>query len=125
MPSIVVLSGVSKGNHLSLEPRAMTVGRDERCDMQVLDERVSRTHIQVTLRDDAECLLKDVSSNGVFVNGNRVNETAVLRDNDVVAIGDSTLIFTAKEVPDQAAALTFAAHGEHLKQTLDPGRGGG
>lgn len=120
MASLVVLVGKSRGSCFTLEARPMVAGRDEACDIQVVDEMVSRRHLEVAPLDGDRFQLTDLgSANGVFINDRRIAESAVLHDNDVIVIGESKLLYTLREFEsDQAAMMFFKRRGEHEKNTL-------
>lgn len=62
----------------------VTVGQDDACTISVTDNLTSRRHLMVVHRADGEVMVIDLkSSNGTFVNGDRV-EDRVLRDGDVI-----------------------------------------
>ena len=47
MASIVILTGPQKGDYYPLGQRTNVVGRDEALPIQILDELVSRKHMQI------------------------------------------------------------------------------
>jgi pSer/pThr/pTyr-binding forkhead associated (FHA) protein len=60
------------------------LGRSSSCDRQVYHPMVSRKHCEIVSADE-EVKIQDLhSSNGTYVNGRRVKETAVLRDGDEI-----------------------------------------
>eukprot|EP00471_Norrisiella_sphaerica_P000689 CAMPEP_0184484724 /NCGR_PEP_ID=MMETSP0113_2-20130426/6401_1 /TAXON_ID=91329 /ORGANISM="Norrisiella sphaerica, Strain BC52" /LENGTH=446 /DNA_ID=CAMNT_0026865831 /DNA_START=99 /DNA_END=1436 /DNA_ORIENTATION=+ len=61
------------------------VGRGKNCDVRVKQKLVSRVHAKIT-RAGGKWLLIDVSTNGTYVNGTRINNI-YLNDNDFVAFG--------------------------------------
>lgn len=64
--------------------RPVTVGQDDACTLPVSDNLTSRRHLMVVHRSDGEVMVIDLkSSNGTFVNGERV-EDKVLQDGDVI-----------------------------------------
>jgi uncharacterized RDD family membrane protein YckC len=64
------------------------VGRSRNCEIRVDDESVSRVHAAFVWRD-GEPLVEDLgSSNGTFVNGERIRQAHVVRPGDVVRFGD-------------------------------------
>ena len=82
--------GISKDIELTGEP--LSIGRSREADIPLLDDKVSRVHCGIRL-SDGEFYLKDLKSrNGVFVNGQRVEDTVKLKVGDkvehVVAEGD-------------------------------------
>ena len=48
----------------------MTIGRNAACACQIEDTRISGTHCRI-FRENGECKLEDLSTNGTFVNGKR------------------------------------------------------
>ena len=75
MATLVVISGPCEGQKFALEEhRLAMVGRDHSCTFQVLDRRVSRYHLQIKGLDDGHAALDFESSNGVYVNGKRLED---------------------------------------------------
>ncbi len=121
MASILVVSGKSKGYYFPLKEQAVTVGRDEACDVQILDERVSRRHMQLRCDDGAKSYYASdlQSANGVFVNGQKISQESPLTDGDAITIGESKLFFSTRNFLDSDEALSHFKHrGERGKSTL-------
>ncbi len=121
MASILVVSGKSKGYYYDLPQKAVTIGRDESCDVQVLDEKVSRRHMEIRFeRSTGAYRAADLrSANGVHVNGRRIESDTELEDGDAIVIGDSKLHFSTKNYPSYDAALSaIKQRGERGKSTL-------
>ena len=121
MASILVMSGAQKGNYYPLGRRTNVVGRDEGAPIQILDEHMSRKHMQI--RFDAEknqfCALDMKSKHGVFINGGKIHDEAVLADEDQIHIGQTDLLFTEKDFPDRESALShFKKVGERIRATI-------
>ncbi|MHC4901124.1 MAG: FHA domain-containing protein [Planctomycetota bacterium] len=51
MASLFVVSGKARGNYYLLNEGTVIVGRDEKADIQIVDEMVSRSHLEVTYED--------------------------------------------------------------------------
>ena len=74
-----------------LEPRQMTVGRSRKCDVSIVDPSISRRHVEVTAAD-GRIVVNDLgSSNGSFINGERLQGSAEVRDGDLLRLGDAEL----------------------------------
>jgi hypothetical protein len=85
------ISGKYQGSEFPLEPdRELVVGRASNTDVVLVEDMVSRKHARVSVSDD-EVLIQDLgSTNGTFVNGEKVKR-ARLKDGDRVLIGTSIL----------------------------------
>ncbi len=75
-----------------------TIGRSEECDYQIASSRVSRTHAEISKAAGAY-LLRDLgSTNGTFVNGQKIDQVR-LNEGDLVVIADVELTY---RTPDGA-----------------------
>lgn len=86
--------------------RLILVGRDDQCTVQVLDQQVSRRHLQVKLDDaDQRHLAIDYeSANGVRVNDTRITEPTPLVDGDRIGIGATTIVYLTADHEDAEQA---------------------
>ncbi len=80
---------------LTDDPRPVTVGRGEACDIRLmLDPEVSRLHAELERLGDTWVVSDDgLSRNGTFVNGERIVGRQRLTNGDVLRCGDSLLTF--------------------------------
>ena len=121
MASIIITSGPNEGDYYPLGKRTMVAGRDEACPIQIVDELVSRKHLQVRFEpaNGRYRALDMRSANGVFVNGRRISQETELEDGDFIEIGKSRLMFTIEDFPDRESAMAhFHKQGERGKSTL-------
>jgi len=87
-----VNSGAQAGEELYLEDEVITFGKSDACDFQIYDENMSRRHAAIRV-EDLRFELSDLkSTNGVFVNGKRV-EKCFLKDADVLRFGHTDFTF--------------------------------
>lgn len=120
MASIIIISEIQGGDYYPLGHRTNVVGRDEALPIQILDERVSRKHLQIRFDQNEEryCALDMKSKHGVFINGRKINDEVVLADGDQIRIGDTTFLFTDKDFDDRESALShFKKVGERIHIT--------
>jgi len=88
---VVIISGDQAGAAYPLKD-TVSIGRADSCTIVLKDAKTSRQHAQIQ-QHGAEFIIVDLSSsNGTFVNGQRVDEH-VLQNNDEVQIGDYILQF--------------------------------
>ena len=85
------------------------IGRQPACDIALpQDPSVSRVHAVLERIGEEWTLVDDGSSrNGSFVNGQRIHGRQLLRDGDLVRVGDTHLVFRARR--DHATAETLPA----------------
>ena len=120
MASIIVATGPQKGDYYPLGHRTNVIGRDEAVPIQILDEHVSRKHMQIRFdKDNGQYYALDMKSKlGVFVNGNKIANETALTDGDQIGIGQTTLLFTLKDFEDRESALShFKKVGERIRPT--------
>lgn len=121
MASIIVMSGAQKGDYYPLGHRTNVVGRDEAVPIQILDEHISRKHMQIRFdKDKGQYHALDMKSkHGVFINGGRIHDETVLVDDDQIHIGQTDLLFTEKDFTDRDSALShFKKVGERMRATI-------
>jgi len=121
MASIIVMSGARKGDYYPLGRRTNVIGRDEALLIQILDEHVSRKHLQIRFDPDKNRYLAyDMKSkHGVFINGSKINDETPLADDDQIHIGQTDLLFTEKDFTDRESALShFKKVGERMRLTV-------
>jgi pSer/pThr/pTyr-binding forkhead associated (FHA) protein len=131
MPSIIVVAGPNEGDYYPLGTRTIVVGRQEGCPVQVVDDRVSRKHIQIRFEPEQGAaggeaagsyhLLDMKSQNGTFVNGRKIDSEVVLQDEDEIEIGGSRIVFSTTAFPDRSSAFDhFRRRGERGRPTIGP-----
>ena len=121
MASIIIVSGTQKGDYYPLGHRTNVVGRDEGVPIQILDEHVSRKHMQIRFdKDKGKYYALDMKSkHGVFINSSKINQETALVDADIIDIGQTTLLFTEKDFDDRESALShYKKVGERNRPTI-------
>jgi len=121
MASIIVMTGNQKGNYYPLGHRTNVVGRDEGLLIQILDEHISRKHMQIRFDKDKEryYALDMKSKHGVFINSSKINNETVLADCDQIHIGQTDLLFIEKDFADGESALSYYKQvGERIRPTV-------
>ncbi len=121
MASIIVMSGPQKGDYYPLGHRTSVVGRNEALLIQVLDEHVSRKHMQLRFdKENGQYYVLDMKSkHGVFINGRKIENETTLADGDQIHIGQTTLLFTVEDFTNRESALShFKKVGERIRPTV-------
>ncbi len=93
MPSLFVIRGEDQGSRFELTGDRITLGRDPTNTVRLRDGEVSRRHAEIR-RSGEEFWLVDLgSSNGTFVNGQRITQHRLI-NGDQIQVGRSLLLFT-------------------------------
>jgi pSer/pThr/pTyr-binding forkhead associated (FHA) protein len=76
------------------EPDVWEIGRNNKCEVSLAEPTVSDRHAQLIHQSGRWRLVNLVSSNGIFVNGEK-RLTAYLADGDRIKLGNAKLVFRA------------------------------
>jgi len=91
-PAIIVMSGPTAGQTIKLSGRSLwKVGRSTESDIVLQDASVSRSHAEFHGKLDQWELVDLNSSNGTFVNGERIQRKNLTAD-DKIQFGSNTLL---------------------------------
>ena len=72
--------------------KVITIGRSPKSDVVIHDTYVGRVHMQIVLDNDGNIYVIDMNStNGTYVNGQRIYGKVRLQKNDIIRIGNTTL----------------------------------
>lgn len=82
------------GREYPISATGIVIGRDAGCDVVVPNAEVSRRHAEI-VPAQAGYVVTDLSTNGVFVNGDRVKYSALLGLGDVIRLGSEEFRFHA------------------------------
>lgn len=98
-----------------------SIGRESKNSIQIPDPLVSKAHCLIQFNPDLGFVLKDLqSSNGTFVNGQRVCQDRVLDRNDTIKIGSTQLIFIPCEPEDVRYKMADGTEIVQLKEIRAP-----
>ncbi len=130
MAKLQVLSGALAGQSYELKVDTTTVGRVEDNALQIADPSVSSHHCEVLLKD-GDVVIRDLNStNGSFINGEKITET-ILKPGQTLKLGNIELrIDDGSPVPEPSAkpatpapAPTPSSTSSNRQQTIGVQRG--
>ncbi len=97
------------------------MGRSEENDKVIMDPCTSRHHLQIIQHDDGHFTLSDFgSSNGTFVNGQKISGEIPLTDMDIVRIGNTTIPWRMYFDEDEQPSEEVQPQPENRMQTMIP-----
>lgn len=91
------LAGPSQGSEFPLSGSEAVVGRSRESAVCIPDSSVSRKHVLLRRLPDGWAASDMGSGNGTLVNGEPIDRETVLRNGDVIGIGDTELTFSSTE----------------------------
>jgi len=95
------------GKEYLIPSGGVMLGRDASCQVVVPQSEVSRHHAEIVPGEQGY-VLRDLSTNGVFVNGGRIAQTQLLARADVVRVGTEEFRFYA-DIPTPALDVPAVA----------------
>jgi ABC-type multidrug transport system ATPase subunit/pSer/pThr/pTyr-binding forkhead associated (FHA) protein len=107
---------------LDLHGRAtLSIGRDPQNDTVIVHPAVSRFHARITRRDGAFVIADLNSTNGTFVNGERVVGERILQPGNAIRIGPCRLVFGAEALERHDEEGNLRLDALHLSKTVGKG----
>src|SRR6188472_1146649 len=104
---LTVRQGPVPGKIFELAKDMMTIGRDVNNDLVINDSEVSRNHSRLTSHSGGYLIEDLASTNGTFVNGQRLIGPKLLNSSDVVGLGE-TIVLEYSYVADAGATVVAA-----------------
>src|SRR3954464_4340789 len=87
-----ITSGADAGKTVQVQGNEFTIGREAGVDLVLADSKASRRHAALRTLPDGRATLYDLgSSNGTYVNGQRV-QSVLLQGGEKIQIGDTVLV---------------------------------
>jgi LysM repeat protein len=102
--TLVMQRGPHPNLTYALEKDVLILGRDASADISINDQAVSRFHARLT-RQGSQWVVEDIgSSNGTFVNGQRISGPTVLSPGAQLGLGSNVVLGVQLGAPAYAAA---------------------
>ncbi len=116
LASFLVRTGTLKGQRLLVRTPVANIGRADYNDLVVPEESVSTAHAKLQRREGVWVLTDLASTNGTFVDGERVKDETPIAPSAVVRLGDISMVF---EPTDDSLGVA-AGSGTKVIQAMQP-----
>lgn len=93
----MLLVAVAGAAQFNLRMRLTRIGRNSDNDIMLNNDRVSRYHAEIVRNRETVTLVDKESRNGVWLNGQRIKDSADLKPGDRLRIGRQEFTFVVKE----------------------------
>jgi predicted component of type VI protein secretion system len=109
-----VLRDTHTGQECRVEPDGVRIGRSAQNDIVLRDDNVSRHHATLWSQDDQLYIRDEDSTNGTWVNGERISTSRALREGDLVRLGGTVLRVALGSAPAVPLATASAPPGRRF-----------
>ncbi len=97
--SLLVRSGTMKGKRLPIRIPVVNVGRGDYNDLVIPEPSVSASHAKLQRREGIWVILDVGSTNGTFVDGERITEETPLGPGSTIRFGEVSTLFESTDDP--------------------------
>ena len=132
-----IVAGPNTGNIIDLLQKEQVIGRNPTADIVIAHPEVSQRHARVFYQEERFFIEDLKSSNGTFINGQRIQAPVALREGDEILLGPNVkLNFSRPKItsvmeviaertrvhqePDQHEAVTQASKGADVQESAQP-----
>lgn len=89
---LIIRRGPQPNQVFELTKQVITIGRDIINDITISDPEVSRQHCQLVKSAEGYTLTDNDSTNGSFINGERVTGSRLLQNGDTIGFGETVIV---------------------------------
>jgi predicted component of type VI protein secretion system len=101
---LTIRQGPVPGKVHEMAKDVVTLGRDVSNDIVINDAEVSRNHARLTAQSGSYLMEDLASTNGTFVNGQRLIGPKLLTPGDVIGLGETVVLEYGGRMPDATTA---------------------
>ena len=114
---LTMRSGPNPGTVYALDSDLISIGRDSANSIAVNDAEVSRHHSRLSFQG-GKYVLEDLgSTNGTFVNGQRLTGPRVLKSGEVISLGEQ-IVFVYEAVESDPGATVISSRADVVSRPV-------
>ncbi len=115
---LTIRQGATPGKVFEMAREVMVIGRDLKCDIVINDPEVSRNHTRLTAQPGGYLVEDLESTNGTFVNSQRVTAPKLMHPGDMLGLGENLVLEFG--LSDAAAATVMMQAGMSIPSAPSP-----
>lgn len=115
---LIMRSGPNPGVSYELTKSEIFIGRDVHNDIVINDAEISRKHARMVMQAGGYVLEDLGSTNGSFVNGQRLMGPHVLRPNELIMLGENVSLVFETSYDADATVIAAPSQPPPVKSTL-------
>jgi predicted component of type VI protein secretion system len=114
---LVMRAGPNPGKAFILSKNEIVIGRDDGVDVVINAAEVSRRHTRLYLEAGGYIIEDLGSTNGTFVNGQRLTTSLPLRSGDIIMLGEAaTLVYETSQFDPNATMISSSSERASLAE---------
>jgi pSer/pThr/pTyr-binding forkhead associated (FHA) protein len=117
---LMMRSGPTVGRNYPLEGEELSIGRDTSNKISINDAEVSRKHARLLWQGEGYLLEDFGSTNGTFVNGQRLSGSTMLKVGDLVALGENVALLYESDYDPDATLLSTKSKSVQAAKAAPP-----
>jgi hypothetical protein len=117
---LTMRQGPVPGKNFELAKDVMTIGRDVSNDIVINDAEVSRNHARLTAQSGGYLLEDLASTNGTFVNGQRLIGPKLVSAGDVIGLGETVVLDYGQSADAGATVIASGRMMDDLRNAAPP-----
>ena len=99
MPSLDFFVDYKPFLRVALGSESVSIGRGGDCDVQLPDPKVSRRHAFITVDENGDYWIENLSANGTRLNAAMIDEKTKLTPGDRVYIASYAMVYYPEDAP--------------------------
>jgi len=116
---LVVVKGRPEGMVIPIPMPQFLIGRDPRCNLRPGSESISKLHCAILQRAGGVYVRDLKSTNGTFLNNDRVHEEVKVKDGDLLRVGPLVLAFRIEVASSLPASPSSTEEDQAVSWLLD------
>lgn len=110
---LIAMTGPNKGKVYYLQGKRIIIGRGENADIQIIDNKVSREHAEITFASDSYTITDLGAHNGVVINNVKVAQKKLVEGEKIV-IGQTVFKYSVINISESDTMLAVVKDGKKV-----------